>query len=409
MKFDPMSGSWPMVFVDLAVVVALAAVGKIVSDVPGSRPLGWLLFVAVVATLVVTIVALPLRILLMRQRRESNRTTTALQEQNERKEFDARLVRALEMADAEPLALTTAARALSLCGPGIEASILLADNSDAHLQTVIMTQRCAPESGCEVATPRGCPAIRHGQTLQFDAADQLDTCPHLLSRGVPTLAALCVPVSVVGRATGVVHAVRDGVRFGAEERAKVETVARQSGQRVAMLRATAQTQLQATTDPLTGLNNRRSMENSVRALALEGTPFAVGICDLDFFKVVNDTYGHDTGDRALRVFARTLRNTVRSGDLVSRHGGEEFVVVMPNADMAMAAAVLDRVRSELAVALSDGRTPAFTVSAGIADTTEHTEYHELLALADERLMAAKRAGRDQVLGAWPSLEASARG
>ena len=118
------------------------------------------------------------------------------------------------------------------------------------------------------------------------------------------------------------HVVRDDRPFDAVERSRIETVAHQSGQRVGMLRATAQTQLQASTDPLTGLYNRRSMENSVRQLVQDQVPFAVSICDLDHFKALNDTYGHDTGDRALRVFSRTLRNTVRAGDLVSRHGGE---------------------------------------------------------------------------------------
>ena len=203
-----------------------------------------------------------------------------------------------------------------MCGDDLQASILLADNSDAHLQTVVTTSNCATEGTCEVATPHGCPAVRNGHTLIFTSSDELDTCPHLIERGVPTLAALCVPVSVVGRATGVVHVVRDGRPFDAVERSRVETVAHQSGQRVGMLRATAQTQLQASTDPLTGLYNRRSMENSVRQLVQDRIPFAVSICDLDHFKNLNDTYGHDTGDRALRVFARTLRNAVRAGDLV---------------------------------------------------------------------------------------------
>ena len=204
-------------------------------------------------------------------------------------------------------------------------------------------------------------------------------------------------MSVVGRATGVVHAVRAGQPFEPAERSLIETVAHQSGQRVGMLRATAQAQLQASTDPLTGLYNRRSMENSVRQLVHEHTPFTVSICDLDHFKHLNDTFGHDTGDRALRLFARTLRNTVRANDLVSRHGGEEFVVVLPYADVETAKSILDRVRLELLAALSDGRTPAFTVSAGIADSSEAEDYQTLLALADERLLEAKRAGRDRVL------------
>jgi diguanylate cyclase (GGDEF)-like protein len=189
------------------------------------------------------------------------------------------------------------------------------------------------------------------------------------------------------------------------ERDRIETVARQAGQRVGMLRATAQTQLQASTDPLTGLLNRRSMENEVRHFSKQQVPYTAAILDLDHFKMLNDTYGHETGDRALRLFSRTLRNTVRATDVVSRHGGEEFVVVFPHASPRDAAAVLERVRLELIVALGDGRTPAFTMSAGVADSSEAPDHEAVLAIADERLLAAKRAGRNRVLMGDPSVSA----
>ena len=386
-----------MVLVNLVAVVGLFALVKWLSDETAAGLSSWLSFIGIGSAIVFVAVAVPLRILLMRQRSSSERVTSKLQEQNSRQEFDARLVRALDMAETESQALDTSAKALLMCGTELDASILLADNSDAHLQSVVSTPGCRPESTCEVATPRSCPAVRNGHTLQFDTSDQLDCCPHLSDRGVVNLAAICVPVSIVGKSTGVVHTVRPDRPFTEDERNLLEVVARQAGQRVGMLRATQQAQLQASTDPLTGLFNRRSMENSVRSLVRDHVSFAVAICDLDHFKQLNDTFGHDTGDRALRVFSRTLRNTVRAADLVSRHGGEEFVVVLPFSDMTAAADVMDRVRLELQVALSDGRTPAFTVSVGVADTSEIDDYESLLALADERLLAAKRAGRDRVL------------
>ena len=397
LRLNPMSGTWPTVLLDLAVVVAIASVGRAVAETQHNTTAAWIAFVAVTTVLVLLLVAVPLRILLLAQRREADLVTDALQMQNQRQAFDARLGRALDMADSESTALGVAAKALAMAGAGLHASILLADNSDAHLQTVATTAGCSGASVCEVATPRGCPAVRNGQTLRFDSSDGLDCCPHLAERGIPTLAALCVPVSIVGRATGVVHVVRDGRPIEDLERNRIESIAHQSGSCVGMLRATAQTQLQASTDPLTGLYNRRSMENSVRTLVRDDIPFAVGICDLDHFKMLNDTYGHDTGDRALRLFARTLRNTVRAADLVSRHGGEEFVVVMPYADSVSATEVLDRVRLELIGAVNDGRTPGFTVSAGISDTTESGDYQALLQLADERLLMAKRTGRNQIV------------
>ncbi|MCU1393994.1 MAG: hypothetical protein JWM34_2422 [Ilumatobacteraceae bacterium] len=397
LRINPMSGTWPTVLIDLAVVVAIACISRAVAETQTTTAMGWAAFVAVTTFLVLVVVAVPLRVLLMAQRRASAAVTEELRQQNDRQAFDARLGRALDMADSEATALGVAAQALAMAGADLHASILLADNSDAHLQTVVSTAGCSGTSVCDVATPRGCPAVRNGQTLQFASSDQLDCCPHLKERGVPGLAALCVPVSVVGRATGVVHVVREGIAITEAERSRVESIAHLAGQCVGMLRATAQTQLQASTDPLTGLYNRRSMENSVRLLMRDDVPFAVGICDLDHFKRLNDTYGHDTGDRALRLFARTLRNTVRAADLVSRHGGEEFVVVMPYTDSVGASEILDRVRLELTSAVSDGRTPGFTVSAGVADTTESGDYQALLRLADERLMRAKRTGRNKII------------
>ncbi|MCU1399314.1 MAG: hypothetical protein JWN62_2423 [Acidimicrobiales bacterium] len=396
-RLNMMSGTWPTVLLNLGVVVSIACIGNAIAQTQTTEAMSWAAFVAVTTFLILVVVAVPLRVLLTTQRKASFRITEELRQQNERQAFDARLGRALDMADSETMALGVAAKALSMAGTDLSASILLADNSDAHLQTVVSTSNCTGASVCEVATPRGCPAVRNGQTLQFASSDQLDCCPHLAERGIANLAALCVPVSVVGRATGVVHVVREGMPLDATERDRVESVAHQAGQYVGMLRATAQTQLQASTDPLTGLNNRRSMENSVRILMRDDVPFAVGICDLDHFKRLNDTYGHDTGDRALRLFARTLRNTVRAADLVSRHGGEEFVVVMPYTDSIGATEILERVRLELIAAVSDGRTPAFTVSAGVADTTESGDYQVLLQLADERLMRAKRTGRNRIV------------
>lgn len=398
-RFDPMSGSWPTVVADLVVVVLLAALARAVSDrfvAGGSR---WLVFIIAVALLVFVVVAVPLRVMLMQQRGRADETTEALRVQNTRQQFDARFLRALEMAEVEKDALAVTARALAMCADNSAATVLLADNSEAHLQTVTATQGCGAEAACDVATPRGCPAILNGHAREFARSDQLDCCPNLVGRGDGAMAALCVPVSIVGRATGVVHAVRSGQPFTVAEREQITAVAHMAGQRVGMLRATRQSQLQASTDPLTGLANRRSLENSVRLLHQDRVPYAVGMCDLDLFKAINDTFGHETGDRALRVFARTLRNTVRAGDLVSRHGGEEFVVVMPHADTVLAASILDRVRWELAAALSDGRTPMFTVSAGIADTNECDDFQDLLLLADQRLMDAKAAGRDQVRAA----------
>jgi diguanylate cyclase (GGDEF)-like protein len=202
----------------------------------------------------------------------------------------------------------------------------------------------------------------------------------------------------MGSATGVVHLVRGHDRpFVATEATFISGVAQQLGSRLGLISAMAQSELQANTDPLTGLLNRRSLENQVRSLIGVKRRFTVVLVDLDHFKDLNDTHGHDAGDRALRVFAQVLRSSVRDGDLACRYGGEEFVIVMPDASADDAIRAVDRLRMELHGAFSDGRTPPFTFSAGVADSSTSLDLAELITIADEALLEAKRSGRDRTI------------
>jgi diguanylate cyclase (GGDEF)-like protein len=142
--------------------------------------------------------------------------------------------------------------------------------------------------------------------------------------------------------------------------------------------------------------NRRSFENRVRSLRGSGRPFAVVLADLDRFKALNDTYGHEAGDRALRMFAEILRTEVREADLVCRYGGEEFAVVLPGAETAEAIEVMQRVRSELRRASRAGDTPPVTASFGLAHSEDAEDFDDLVHRADRALFAAKDAGRDCV-------------
>ncbi|PTA69829.1 GGDEF domain-containing protein [Deinococcus arcticus] len=155
----------------------------------------------------------------------------------------------------------------------------------------------------------------------------------------------------------------------------------------------------AATDPLTGCLNRRSGHSQLLALAdtwaAQPERLSVALCDIDHFKRVNDTWGHEQGDEALARVAQTLRAQVRAGDLVVRWGGEEFLLVLADLRPAEASTVLERtlrgVRAlELAPALG------VTLSAGHATLAEAPDITALLRLADQRLFAAKAAGRDQL-------------
>jgi diguanylate cyclase (GGDEF)-like protein len=316
----------------------------------------------------------------------------------ERREFENQLASALEMSDSEQDALATTERALAHVVPHAPGELLLADNSHAHLVRVaVSTDAEAP--GCAVDSPQGCVAARRGQTMVFPDSEALDACPKLHDRPTGPCAAVCVPVSIMGRAVGVLHVTNGGgnepVRDSAAE--ELQVLANQVGNRIGMLRVMAETQLQASTDGLTGLLNRRSFENKVRVLRRQGAPFALVMADLDHFKQLNDTYGHDAGDRALRIFSETLRTVVRPDDLVCRYGGEEFAVVLPGCSVEQAVDVMERARSELQAVANRGDTAPFTASFGVVGGDLDEEFEDLVARSDAALYRAKREGRNRVI------------
>ncbi|MGZ8753195.1 MAG: GGDEF domain-containing protein, partial [Acidimicrobiia bacterium] len=152
------------------------------------------------------------------------------------------------------------------------------------------------------------------------------------------------------------------------------------------------------------LLNRRSLENRVRDLVANGTSYVVAYGDLDQFKDLNDTHGHEAGDRSLRLFARVLRDSIRPVDIPARFGGEEFLIVLPDCSLEDATAVMERVREQLALALASGAVPGFTVSFGVAPGDPRTRFDEVVAHADSALYAAKQSGRNRVVAANETTE-----
>jgi diguanylate cyclase (GGDEF)-like protein len=199
----------------------------------------------------------------------------------------------------------------------------------------------------------------------------------------------------MGRALGVLHTTGpDGEPLPKESVSQLSVLAGHAGARIGTVRAFEKTQLQASTDGLTGLFNRRTAERRLRELLRANKLFTIVIADLDHFKQLNDTHGHEAGDRALRLFASTTKQSLRDHDLVARWGGEEFVIALPELDRFQAITVLDRVRHDLAVA-HPGETPRFTASFGVADSGQSDKLEGLLKIADQGLYAAKQAGRDR--------------
>ncbi|MCW0979659.1 PleD family two-component system response regulator [Agrobacterium sp. BT-220-3] len=164
----------------------------------------------------------------------------------------------------------------------------------------------------------------------------------------------------------------------------------------------------AIVDGLTGLNNRRYLDSHLKILfdraAVRGRPISICMTDIDRFKLVNDTYGHDVGDEVLREFSARIRSTVRGADLACRYGGEEFVVVMPDTPMELAASVAERLRAIVEdkpfYVRSIDRELSITASLGIATSKgAFGTPDELLKQADRALYEAKGAGRNRVVAA----------
>ena len=333
---------------------------------------------------------------------ERVRLEQELTRQAQRDNFGSQLVEALEMADEESAAYDVVRLAMVEISEQTPMELLLSDSSRAHLdQTAVHPLAGAPS--CPVESPYSCVAVRRGHAVVFETSEALNACPKLRGREHGPCSAVCVPISFMGRSLGVLHATGpDGVSPSKEQVEQLTTLATQAGARIGTVRAFEKTQLQAQTDGLTGLINRRTLETELRELMREGRPFALALADLDHFKRLNDTHGHEEGDRSLRLFSHVVRQVLRDNDHVARWGGEEFLIALPDADADAAVEVMDRIRANLARSL-DGGHVRFTASFGVTDSTAAPSLQELIQLADVGLYQSKAAGRDRTsIGAWNS-------
>ena len=157
----------------------------------------------------------------------------------------------------------------------------------------------------------------------------------------------------------------------------------------------------AMVDPLTGAYTRRSggeaLDLQFRLAAMRNTPLAVAFFDLDKFKSINDTYGHDEGDKALRTLADNLRQGLRRGDILVRWGGEEFIAILTDTTTDGARIMLDRLRSTGFGQRPDGAP--LTASIGVAERRADNiqDWPQMIELADQRMYEAKRTGRDRAI------------
>lgn len=258
----------------------------------------------------------------------------------------------------------------------------------------------------EVASAASCDAVMGGRTELAPAVlrRKLDALREpLLCRALPdAVNVVIIPLVADGEPMGLLAAERGGGQKAHVTRRTVDLLSQFVTHATLALRAAAlqaEVERLADTDGLTGLANRRVFQLALsRELALaerRGEACTLVLLDVDHFKAVNDTHGHQTGDEVLRRVGLAMAETARGTDVAARYGGEEFAVILPSCSTAEATAVAERFRA--AVAAGAGQIPV-TVSAGVAtyprDAGNDTS---LVAAADQALYRAKHLGRDRTV------------
>jgi diguanylate cyclase (GGDEF)-like protein len=260
--------------------------------------------------------------------------------------------------------------------------------------------------GSQMIAPRDCWALRRGHTHQCEEAESALRCGHYLSSDQHNH--YCFPLIAYGEVLGLLYVARqdqDGTLTEQEM-----NLAGSISEQVALALSNAKLRQvlhnQSIKDALTGLYNRRFMEESLtRELARaqrNGSSVSVIMLDIDHFKQVNDMHGHAGGDAALRMTAQLLKTSLRASDLACRYGGEELVMILPDCTKENALVRAQQVCEALRQlsTLEGGHSISVTASFGVATAPEHTsDLSELIHKADGAMYAAKRAGRNQVMSA----------
>jgi diguanylate cyclase (GGDEF)-like protein/PAS domain S-box-containing protein len=300
--------------------------------------------------------------------------------------------------------------------PGTTGALYVYSNSRSDLELVGSWE--PPTGGyADRIIPTDCWGLRQGHVYDHSDPSSNLSCEHVgATSNAPYL---CLPLTAQGETLGLLH-----VRFSGTNLADLValppsvvhtlaiTVSDQITMGIANLRLRDRLHHQSVHDPLTGLYNRRYMEETLQReiprAARINKPLAVVMADLDHFKTFNDSYGHEAGDAVLAELGHLLKNTVRSSDVACRYGGEEFALVLPDTTLKGTLARMESLRTHVA----DLRVPyrglmlgGLTISLGVAILPDHGSTQEdLLRMADKALYHAKRAGRNQVqLAEAPTL------
>ncbi|KAA1424184.1 sensor domain-containing diguanylate cyclase [Nocardioides antri] len=257
----------------------------------------------------------------------------------------------------------------------------------------------------ESMNPRDCWGLRRGHSHFVEMDSATLSCEHVSEQ---TGDSICIPMSAHGETLGMLHVIGHRtsttgmVPFTPLQRQLTVLVAEQVSLAFANIGLRERLGIQALRDPLTGLRNRRFADEWIHQEVARGErndrSLGVIMIDIDHFKRVNDTYGHDAGDAMLKAIAQMLEQALRPQDLPCRYGGEEFLVLVSEVDVTTLHDRAEELRRQVEVLSVEFRRttlPPVTMSAGVAVYPEHGKTAgEIIEAADAALYAAKRAGRN---------------
>ncbi|WP_305806260.1 diguanylate cyclase [Stenotrophomonas sp. YIM B06876] len=301
-------------------------------------------------------------------------------------------------------ALDITARTLSALLPEVAGSVYLLRASNDRVESIVSWGEPRAESAAFLA-PDECWAIRRGRPHVIGDLLQDAGCPHIAKPDPgQSVATACIPMSAQGTQLGFLFLV--GAGPGPLQRLNIaESAMEQLSLALSNLRLRESLRLQSIRDPLTGLYNRRYLEESLtREIARCGRrsqPLSVLMLDVDHFKKFNDTHGHSGGDALLAAVGQLLSAHLRGEDIACRYGGEEFTVILPESSNEHARRHAEEIRhalSQLSVPFAGKTLPPATISVGIATYPDDgVAGITLLRKADAALYRAKRTGRNRVL------------
>jgi diguanylate cyclase (GGDEF)-like protein/PAS domain S-box-containing protein len=256
-------------------------------------------------------------------------------------------------------------------------------------------------------TPKDCWALRRGRIYKVESPLAEMLCEHVEVGNELPGPYICAPLIAHSEALGILHLKYAATNGAAEppDSALLQTVAEQLSLVVGNLRLRETLSQQNIRDPLTGLFNRRYMEESLQRdlqrAKRSGNSLTIAMVDVDHFKRFNDSFGHAAGDVVLREVAQLMKSKMRGSDVVCRYGGEEFAIISPEMTLEVARQKMDYLREELkklSIRYQEQRLDTPAISIGLSAFPIHgADGEALLKSADEALYRAKKAGRDRVV------------